>query len=154
MLFVAAVLFVVMHGTHKPVLQSQKRATKLIPLSPYERTFSSKRYGKVGIAYFFVTKRGDWHDSAYRKKLLKSVRQKAGKRPENYDLYSLYIYEKTEKLNKSFHGNADELHGIYDAHLVAFVRWHHAKPDLFYLLLDGNVVYDIVEDIALSWEFD
>lgn len=127
---------------------------ELTPLSPYKHTFSGQ-YGNSRADYFFSS-RGDWRDAGYRARLVDLVRNTAGDAPKDFDSYSLYVYEKTATLNAGFDGDADALRGVHDADLISFTRWTRGKMDIFYLIEDGDVVYDVLEDEAINppWEFD
>ncbi len=122
---------------------------EFIPLSPYQRTNS----GSVHSVYFFTTSGGDWRDAGYRAQLSEAVRKTVGDTPESFDIYLLYLYRKTDILNKTFRGDEDSLFSHYDD-LISFVRWNHGNMDIFYSINKSNVVYDLLDDRAVDpWNF-
>ncbi len=127
---------------------------EIIPLSPYQHEFPG-HYGASRSDYF-LTSPGDWRDAGYRARLDEMLRKTAGDTPKNVDLYSLYLYKKTASLNETFSGDADALRGVHDEDLISYVRWLRGDLDIFYLIENGDVVYDLLanEPVTPPWEFD
>lgn len=149
-------LLVACDNTSPTAPEEQNSPVKLIPLSPYELSFRCDHgLGNCRTSYFFAP-RQHWKNPAFRKKLLKEVLQKPAKDIQKLSFYSLYVYEKTKELNTNFKGNADALSGTYRSNLMSYSHWKEGKMDMFYLIKDGNIVYDILEDrvIKATWEFD
>ncbi|MCU7918077.1 MAG: hypothetical protein KZQ95_06920 [Candidatus Thiodiazotropha sp. (ex Epidulcina cf. delphinae)] len=127
---------------------------QLKALSPNTYEFSNDT-GKYRVDYFYL-------DTVYRadpgfREALRALVEKAhAKVPPAYDVSSIYVYRKTEMLNQDFSGNADALRGVYDNDLVSYSRWNQQAIDVFYLIDEGNVVFDLISNEAVSvpWEFD
>ncbi len=139
---------------------SPKKITKveLLPLNPYQYSFRCEHYlGNCRLDYFFSS-RQDWQNEVFRKKLYKEVLQKSDKNIQHFRVYSLYVYERTKQLNEKFDGDFDKLRAVYNINLnlISYTRWSEGKMDIFYLIENGNVVYDVLEneEINPTWEFD
>ncbi|NOQ63762.1 MAG: hypothetical protein GQ582_04555 [Methyloprofundus sp.] len=127
----------------------------LSPLSPYQYEFIAQDVEKNTIYYFF-TERKNWQNKLFREALEKRLAAIQAKGSENYTFFSVYVYARTEQLNKDFKGDNKSLHGIYDADLISYTRWKQGELDIFYLIESGNVVFDLLKNTAVSprWEFD
>jgi hypothetical protein len=127
---------------------------RLYPLSPKHIEFSNDT-GNYRIDYYYING-ADISDIQFREKLREQVDKEHAKLPKAYDVSSIYIYQKTETLNENFAGNAEALRGVYDNDLVSYSRWNKQDGDVFYLIENGNVVFDMIlnEEISTPWEFD
>jgi hypothetical protein len=126
----------------------------LTPLSPYQYEFSNQ-YGKNRIDYFFIE--NDYQDNAgFRKELYNSVKNVKDKVDTPYNLYSIYVYKKTNEINENFSGEDNDLRGVYNDDLISYSRWNQGNIDIFYFIEDGKVVFDILKNdrVSPSWEFD
>ena len=126
----------------------------LMPLSPYKYEFSNQ-YGKNRIDYFFTD--NDYQDDAgFREKLYNLVENIKNKVDFQYNLYSIYVYKKTTRLNENFLGDNNDLRGVYNNDLISYSRWNQGNIDIFYLIEDGKVVFDMIKNdpVSPSWEFD
>lgn len=70
-------------------------------------------------------------------------------------VHSIYVYRATGDIGKQFTGSADILRGQHARQLLSFTRWTGEQLDIFYLIDDGAVVYDLLEDkpVSPNWEF-
>jgi hypothetical protein len=126
----------------------------LVPLSPYQYEFSNQ-YGKNRIDYFFIEKAYK-DDEKFRQELYIILVKMKEKINSKYDLYSIYIYKKTAKINEKFSGDHNDLRGIYDNDLISYSRWNQGNVDIFYFIENGKVVFDMIKNdrVSPSWEFD
>jgi hypothetical protein len=126
----------------------------LVPLSPYCAESASPA-GAHRSDYFLV-ERGHRADPGFRAALRRLVESAREGDISRYALYSVYVYERSERLNESFRGSADDLRGVYDGDLLGYARWHEGELDVFYLIESGRVVYDLLKDepVSPAWEFD
>ncbi|SFC44240.1 hypothetical protein [Kaistella jeonii] len=72
---------------------------------------------------------------------------------QGYTLYSMYIYKKTDILNANYDKGREGLDG-HNQDLLAYIRFNKGKMDVFYILKDGNVIYDAVSGKAENFEFE
>ncbi|MET0067183.1 MAG: hypothetical protein ABW076_12630 [Candidatus Thiodiazotropha sp.] len=127
---------------------------QLHPLSPFHHLFNSET-GSNRIDYFFIDS-DDISDPRFRETLKNRVTAAHAELPEPYDISSIYIYRRTANLNQDYSGDADSLRGVYDEDLVSYSRWNQGLLDIFYLIDEGNVVFNLLEDqpVEPPWEFD
>ncbi|MDD4880373.1 MAG: hypothetical protein PHX10_02250 [Gallionellaceae bacterium] len=127
---------------------------RLTPLAPFSQVFSNVQ-GTFRIDYFYTDRNGP-NDAAAREDLRARVEKIHAGIPPGWSTHSIYVYKRTATLNDHFTGNADDLRGVYDDNLICFCRWNRHGPDVFYLIENGNVVFDMLENkpVAPTWEFD
>lgn len=127
---------------------------RIVSLSPYHFSFSSHNkdfYGNVNDYYFLDDDVSI--DSVMAVRLLKWL-PLVGLKDERTHYHSIYIYNKTDVLNRNFNGNKDDLKGSHDNDLRAYVRFTQNKLDILYLIKDGKVTYDGVKKEVLGDPFD
>ncbi len=126
-------------------------------LSPYHYEFKDNMdTSALNRSDYYFTEHKFTAEKDFVKKLYDAVKNAAAKDVVKFKNYSVYVYEKTDKLNENFKGTKDNLHGVYDSSLVSYSRFVSGKMDIFYGIKDGKVVYDIMEfkEVSPSWEFD
>lgn len=131
-----------------------KETIHLTSLSPYSYEFSNQ-YGKNRIDYFFTE--NDYQDNAgFREKLYNLIENVKNKVDFQYNLYSIYVYKKTTRLNENFSGGDHDLRGVYNNDLISYSRWNQGNIDIFYFIEDGKVVFDMIKNdqVSPTWEFD
>ena len=71
------------------------------------------------------------------------------------DLYSFYVFQRTDRLNQGFEGNADDLRRGHDRDLVGHARWREGNLDVFCVIDSGRVVFELLENepVWSNWEF-
>jgi hypothetical protein len=89
-----------------------------------------------------------------QKALFEHVKTQKNKITANYNALSIYVYKKTDKLNETYKGNFDDLKGVHDNDLISYTRWVNGNMDIFYIIKDGNVVYDMVENASVTPPFE
>ncbi|MET0090131.1 MAG: hypothetical protein ABW068_08970 [Candidatus Thiodiazotropha sp.] len=130
---------------------------QLHPLSPITYLFDSEA-GTNRIDYFFID--SDYisiSDARFRAALQKLAETAHSNLTEkNYGISSIYVYRRTSKLNHEFSGDAEALRGVFDNDIVSYSRWNKGQLDIFYLLDDGKVVFNLLtnESVDPPWEFD
>ena len=126
----------------------------LTGLSPYRHEFSNSN-GYNRIDYFF-TQKADRLNPAFRKILYKAVLKEKAKLDSTYDLYSIYVYEKSKQLDENFSGTHDQIRGVYDNSLISYSRWRKNRLDIFYIIQKGNAVFDLLKNRTIKppFEFD
>lgn len=123
------------------------------PLSPFQYEFSTPD-GLARNDYFFVAT--DGVDQAQLKQALAALATiKQRDRPAGLQVYSIYVYRKSTRLNRAFRGDSAQLRAYAAADLLAYCRWRQGKIDIFYWLENGRVVFDLLENepIKPSFEF-
>jgi len=70
-----------------------------------------------------------------------------------YQLSSFYIYKKTDVINEHYNKGTVGLDG-HNRDLLAYVRYGNGKMDIFYVLKDGNVIYDLLQNRQEGFEFE
>lgn len=133
---------------------ADNKPMRLTPLPPYHHVFSNQS-GNHRIDYFFVE--GDRRrDARFREELQRLVKAEQSKAPPTDGFYSIYVYQKTAALNEGFTGGVDGLRGVYDGDLISYSRWNSSEMDIFYIIDQGNVVFDMLKNREVSppWEFD
>lgn len=126
----------------------------LTALSPYNYEFSNAN-GYHRIDYFFV-QTADRLNPTFRQHLYEAVINEKAKLDSTYDLCSIYVYEKSGQLNERFSGSQDQLRGVYDNALISYSRWQKNQLDIFYIIQQGNAVFDLLKNKAIEppFEFD
>jgi hypothetical protein len=133
----------------------KKEPINLVSLSPHTYEFSNQN-GRNRIDYFFIEKDYD-KDAKFRENLYNLLNKKQQvNATSDYNLYSIYVYKKTSKINEKFTGSSEDLRGVYDNNLISYSRWNKGNIDIFYFIEDGEVVFDMIksERVSPSWEFD
>lgn len=122
------------------------------PLNPYTYEFEGRNGTTSRIDYFYLD--GNFnYDEIFYKELKKSVDKIQEDVNMDYKLYSIYIYRKTEELNKAYNKPREFFDGK-NKDIVAYIRFTDSINDIFYIINDGHVVYDNVERKSLNFEFD
>lgn len=126
----------------------------LQPLSPRTYAFVSPQ-GAACNHYFFVDKpRPD--QAAFREALRQNIEAAHDRVSKQQALYSVYVYERNAQLNPIFAGDAAALRGVHDNALLAYARWRHGVLDIFWLMEQGEVVFDVLTNkpVIPTFEFD
>lgn len=124
------------------------------PLSPFHYSFSNhdKRFSRNVNDYYFLNEELA-NDSILGRSVLVWLQTKSPKdKRTNY--HSIYIYNQTELLNRNFKGARDDLTGIHNKDLRAYIRFTRNKLDILYLIKDGKVTYDVLKQEILVDPFD
>ncbi len=153
-LTVTIILLLSCHAMNKNTATTE---IQLTALSPYQYEFKDNAdTTAVNRLDYYFTENKFIPEKDFVKKLDEAVKNIAAKNAAKFKNYSVYVYEKTDKLNADFKGTKDDLHGVYDSSIVSYSRFVYGKPDIFYGIKDGNVVYDLIEkkEVSPSWEFD
>lgn len=133
----------------------EKENIRLIPLSPYSHEFTHQGK-KCRIDYFF-TAAGYREQKDFRESFYQAIKTVKSEDSSEYDLYSLYVYEETDKINENFAGDMNDLRdGGYDNYLMSYTRWNKDELDISYIIESGRVVFDMTknEPVSPTWEFD
>lgn len=131
------------------------RPAQLRPLSPFTQYFDVQTTGKGRNTYYYVEPPSHI-DAAFRHRLRSAVEAAEKTEGNQYiSLHSIYVYRATSDIGKQFTGSADVLRGQHAKQLLSFARWSGEQLDIFYLIDDGAVVFDLLEDkpVSPSWEF-
>jgi len=72
---------------------------------------------------------------------------------QDYDLYSLYIYRDADLSQKKYDGAVNTFDGQNEK-LVAYIRYKQGKMDIFYIIKNGKVVFDLISGNEEYFEFD
>ncbi|MET0029299.1 MAG: hypothetical protein ABW101_16840 [Candidatus Thiodiazotropha sp.] len=128
---------------------------QLHPLSPITYLFDSEA-GTNRIDYFFIDS-DNISDARFRDALQQQVEiAHTQLTDKNYDISSVYVYRRTSNLNHEFSGDAEALRGVFDNDIISYSRWNKGQLDIFYILDDGKVVFNLLtnESVDPPWEFD
>jgi len=143
---------------NNPETMTEQNEIALQPLSPYSYEFADPRdssgHAKNRNDYYFTNSAPD-DDSSLVAGLQKELDGKMAT-GKDFNLHSVYIYRESSQLNASFKGTGDDLKGVHDNDLIAYFRSKNGVTDIFYLIKNGNIVYDALEHKALEnpVEFD
>lgn len=132
--------------------QIKNESFNINPLKPYSYEFVGENASLNRIDYFYLSGKLDYNKNFY-KELQKTVYDKEKEIKNNYNLYSIYIYRETEELNASYNEPRESFDGK-NKDLIAYIRFAENINDIFYIIKDGKVIYDCVEDSPMSFEFD
>lgn len=153
------ILMILLTGACKSDTKSIQKV-KITSLHPYSYTFQSlqdadsvKSLNKI---YFFSANLSNQPDEDQKKQLYDLVISEKKKIKGHYRLLSIYIYKINKELNENYKSDQNSLLSAHKADRTAYVRWENDKMDIFYILENGNVVYDILEkkEISPPYEFD
>lgn len=133
-------------------IQNKSQDFQLIALSPITYVFKAGE-NKNRIDYFYAEGNVLYNSSEYEILKKKVDEKTAHINLQNYNLYSIYIYKKTDILNNQYKGGKQNLDG-HNQDLIAYVRYSQGKPDIFYIIEKGNVVYDELSGKEENFEFD
>ena len=120
-------------------------------LHPGHFEFTGQDNSQNEINYYFLSgefKMGKPLSAPLLKKLSETYKPTAGK-----TLSSVYVYRETGELNQRFNKDRSYFDG-HEKDLLAYIRYSGTKLDIYYLLNDGKVVYDGVENKETNFEFD
>ncbi|EHQ24977.1 hypothetical protein [Mucilaginibacter paludis] len=129
----------------------------LHPLSPFTYEFKDNApQGKYVMdrADFFYADANKYLTKEQQKQLFAIVKAQKDKINGNYNALSIYVYKKTDKLNPTYKGSFQDIKGVYDNDLLSYTRWMNGRMDIFYMIKDGNVVYDMAENKEMSPPFE
>jgi hypothetical protein len=70
-----------------------------------------------------------------------------------YGLYSIYVYRETDVLGETYVQGKAGLEG-HRKDMVSYIRYTKGVPDIFYVIKDGEVVYDVLTEQGLSFDFE
>lgn len=132
--------------------KNQTENIKLKPLSPYTFEFKGKNEASNRIDYFYLKGKFQYEDILYRK-LNKIISEHYKKTKNQYKLFSIYIYKETEELNESYDKTRESFDGKNND-LLAYVRFSNTVNDIFYIIENGFVIYDCVNEKSLNFEFE
>ncbi|MFD2554621.1 hypothetical protein [Sphingobacterium tabacisoli] len=130
----------------------QQTVIRLEPLSPISYTFGSDSLSNR-IDYFYM--KGDLvFDKAGYRQFKEQIEHHAAQVPTSeYALYSIYVYRETDVLGKAYTQGKAGLEG-HRVDMVSYIRYAKGVPDIFYIIRDGEVVYDVLTEQGLSFDFE
>ncbi len=123
---------------------------ELIPLSPYTYTFDND-HEHNRIDYYFMDMDFSYNEKSYR--VLKDEIQTLIPAKSKFHLFSIYIYKKTEILNANYDKGKEWLDG-QNQDLIAYLRFSEDALDIYYILKDGFVIYDGMQNEKVNFEFE
>lgn len=133
-------------------IQKKKEDFNLVKLPPNSYTF--KVNDKANRIDYFYAEGSFSYDLEDYKKLQNMINEKSKELSLNdYKFCSVYIYNKTNTLNDNYSNGKEGLDG-HNKDLIAFIRYDNGKQDIFYILKDGNVIYDLQTGKESDFEFD
>lgn len=125
---------------------------KIEPLSPYHYEFRDSDNNLDKIDYYFL--KGDFQvNDNLKKELQDFITNYSKTNTKTYAYNSLYIYKETEELNNDYKGNKSSFDGL-NKELIAYVRFNNNQLDIFYILEEGNVVFDLIKNQETNFEFE
>lgn len=125
--------------------------TVLKPLSPFTYEFQDNSNQLSRIDYFFDDDSFVYSDSSFEN-LKGNVFEIHENVIDDYHYYSIYVYKKTQTFNDNFEGQQTDFDG-YNKDLLAYIRFVEGENDIFYILKDGKVVFDAIENQKVSFPF-
>lgn len=133
-------------------IQNKSEDFQLVALSPVNYEFKAGE-NKNRIDYFYVEGNFSYDVDEYEKLKKKIDDKTAGTDIKNYQLYSVYIYKKTDVLNQQYKAGREGLDG-HNQDLIAYIRYDKGNRDIFYITERGNVVYDVLSNKEEDFEFE
>lgn len=160
LLFILSFIVISCHGKieNKTNIQDvnynefQKDSFSLKILSPYTYEFEGESGSLNRIDYFYLDGSFNYNTLFY-KELKKSADQIHENIEKDYKVYSIYIYKKTKELNASYNKPREFFDGK-NKDIIAYIRFTDTINDIFYIIKEGAIVYDKVENKLLNFEFD
>ncbi|SKB91589.1 hypothetical protein SAMN05660841_03065 [Sphingobacterium nematocida] len=128
----------------------EEKNIKIEPLHPVHFEFIDSEDNLCNIDYFFLE--GDFQINDDLKNKLKDFITNYSNN-KMYAFNSVYIYKETEVLNKEYRGDESSFDG-FNTDLIAYVRFRNNEPDIFYILEKGSVVFDLIADKEVDFEFE
>ena len=126
--------------------------SKIHPLSPYHYDFKDNDENLNNINYYFLS--GNFEIDENLKTHLKDFIDDYGKDEKTIYAYnSVYIYKETNILNRKFKDDKSSFDG-HNKDLIAFARFNKNELDIFYILEEGNVVFDLLKNENVTFEFE
>lgn len=122
------------------------------PLSPYTYEFEGQNKTWNRIDYFYLKGEVSYSEDFY-KQVQKAIEMHVSPFDKEYDFFSIYVYKETDELNASY----DKPRVYFDGKtkdLLAYVRLNPKQIDLFYILNNGIVIYDLIKKSPRNFEFD
>ncbi|EKT3967189.1 hypothetical protein NTJ12_002271 [Flavobacterium psychrophilum] len=125
---------------------------EIMPLSPFHHEFKDQDGKLDNIDYFYLS--ADYTlNSQFNKQLEEIIINRQKNIDSKYKFYSIYIYRKTDELNENSKKDKTSFDG-YNNDLLAYIRFENKKLDIFYIIDDGNVIYDIIDKKETDFEFE
>tara|TARA_R110000751_G_C13790742_1_gene482098 strand:- start:5908 stop:6378 length:471 start_codon:yes stop_codon:yes gene_type:complete len=132
--------------------QIEDKELAIKPLSPFFYEFTGKNNMLNRIDYFYLE--GDFeYNTAYFNKLQKLIDDHKKNIENKYNLYSIYIYKKTEELNSTYNKTREFLDGKNND-LILYNRYIDNKTDILYYIKNSDVIYDGIEKKKVNFEFE
>lgn len=122
------------------------------PLSPFHNEFIDHEGSLNNIDYFYISDNNSLNNLFY-KQLEDIITDHQKNILSKYKFYSIYIYKKTDELNKNYKKDKNSFDG-HNKDLIAYIRFENKKLDIFYIIVDGNVTYDMIEKKETDFEFE
>ncbi|MFF5380941.1 hypothetical protein [Pedobacter suwonensis] len=125
---------------------------ELKPLSQDVKQFKSGTNNNR-IDYFYI--RGNFF---YKKSTYALLGDKISRKINSailpdYDFYSVYVYRDLDLPNKKDEGSSNTFDG-QNKNLVAYIRYKRGQMDIFYIIKNGKVVYNLISGKEMDFEFD
>lgn len=125
---------------------------KIEPLSPYHYEFKDSENNLDKIDYFFL--KGDFQvNDNLKKELHDFITNYSKTNTKKYAYNSVYIYKETKELNNAYKGDKSSFDGLNNE-IIAYVRFNNNELDIFYILEEGNVVFDLIKNQETNFEFE
>lgn len=133
---------------------SQSPLGTLQPLSPRTYEFDCDPTHRCRTDFFFVEAPTQL-DQVAKQALRVAMLEHPAEKKNTYQLYSVYVYRRTEVLNDAYVDEERSLRGGHLAQLLAYARWRDDVLDIQYLIDHGEVVFDLLrnEVVEPPWEF-
>lgn len=122
---------------------------QLHPLSPFTQYFDIPT-GKGSNTYYYVEP-PEQLDAAFRHRLRSAVEAAEKTNASKImTVHSIYVYRAIGSIGKDFNGSVEMLRGHHARQLLSFARWTDEQLDIFYIIDNGQVVFDLLEDKPVS----
>lgn len=132
--------------------QKQNQDFNLFKLPP--NSYEFKVHDNTNrIDYFYLDGIFKYDIDGYRKIEKKIGESISTKDMNRYHLYPIYIYNKTDLLNDGYTNGKEGLDG-HNNELITYIRYKDGKPDIFYIVKNGNVIFDGIKNEKANFEFD
>ncbi len=133
-------------------IQKQNQDFNLIKLPPNSYEFKAGK-NTNRIDYLYLDGYFKYEIDGYKKIQNKIEERFKSEEIKSYHLYSIYIYNKTDVLNDSYSSGTEGLDG-YNNELIAYIRYKDGEPDIFYIVKNANVIFDLIKNEKANFEFD
>ena len=125
---------------------------EITPLSPFHHEFIDQNGKLNNIDYYYMSGNYSSNDE-FNKQLEDIIISRQKNISSKYNFFSIYVYRKTKEINENYKKDKN----LFDGHnndLIAYIRFEEKKLDMFYIIEEGIVTYDLLNKKETNFEFE